>query len=137
MAKTSPCTRPRRRRRLSISFTRSRLKSYLLAVRVGRAEVTKYYPERTGARINPGAFRDWIHMAQRRIVELIDDLDETIIEDGGTQTFALNGTTYEIDLSTANAEKMREALAPFIEAGRRVRRIPSSRRAKTGLSKGR
>ncbi|WP_313362666.1 histone-like nucleoid-structuring protein Lsr2 [Microbacterium sp.] len=46
-------------------------------------------------------------MAQRRIVELIDDLDDTTIEDGGTQTFSLNGTAYEIDLSAANLEKMR------------------------------
>lgn len=68
-------------------------------------------------------------MAQRRIVELIDDLDDTTIEDGGTQTFSLNGTAYEIDLSAANLEKMREALAPFIAAGRRVRSTPS-RRAK-------
>lgn len=60
-------------------------------------------------------------MAQRRIVELIDDLDETTIEDGGTTTFALNGTTYEIDLSAANLERLRDALSPFIQAGRRVR----------------
>lgn len=65
-------------------------------------------------------------MAQRRIVELIDDLDDTTIEDGGTQTFSLNGTTYEIDLTAANADKLREALAPFIAAGRRVRRVPTS-----------
>lgn len=66
-------------------------------------------------------------MAQRRIVELIDDLDETTIEDGGTQTFALNGTTYEIDLTSANLDKLRDALEPFIAAGRRVRRTPTHR----------
>lgn len=66
-------------------------------------------------------------MAQRRIVELIDDLDETLIEDGGTQTFTLNGTAYEIDLTSANAEKLRAALAPFIAAGRRVRQTPTQR----------
>lgn len=60
-------------------------------------------------------------MAQRRIIELIDDLDETTIEEGGTHTFALNGASYEIDLSSANAEKLRDALAPFIEAARRVK----------------
>lgn len=59
-------------------------------------------------------------MAQRRIVELIDDLDDTTIEDGGTQTFSLNGAAYEIDLSSANVEKLKDALAPFISAGRRV-----------------
>lgn len=61
------------------------------------------------------------YVAQRRIVEIVDDLDGTTIEDGGgTQSFSLNGTTYEIELSTANLEKLRVALAPFIEAGRRV-----------------
>lgn len=70
-------------------------------------------------------------MAQRRIVELIDDLDDTTIEDGGTQTFSLNGSTYEIDLSSDNLEKLREALAPFITAGRRVRSsTPRASRAK-------
>lgn len=68
-------------------------------------------------------------MAQRQIVELIDDLDETVIEDGGTQTFALNGTAYEIDLTLTNAEKLREALAPFIDAARRVRQAPTQRSA--------
>ncbi|MFJ2543041.1 Lsr2 family protein [Microbacterium sp. NPDC087589] len=66
-------------------------------------------------------------MAQRRIVEFIDDLDQTTIEDGGTLTFALNETVYEIDLSSANEDKLREALAPFIKAGRRVRPIRSRR----------
>lgn len=66
-------------------------------------------------------------MAQRRIVELIDDLDETIIEEGGTQTFAVNGTTYEIDLTSANLDKLRDALAPFIAAGRRVRNTPPAK----------
>lgn len=71
-------------------------------------------------------------MAQRRIVELVDDLDDTIIEDGGTQTFSLNGTAYEIDLGSANVEKLRDALAPFITAGRRVRNTPSSRQRSGG-----
>ncbi|MDH5146246.1 Lsr2 family protein [Microbacterium sp. RD12] len=46
-------------------------------------------------------------MAQRRIVELIDDLDDTTIEDGGTLFFFKQKTAYEIDLSAANLEKMR------------------------------
>ncbi|MGV2984397.1 histone-like nucleoid-structuring protein Lsr2 [Microbacterium sp. AGC85] len=70
-------------------------------------------------------------MAQRRTVELIDDLDETTIEDGGTHTFALNGARYEIDLSAENAEKLREALAPFIDAGRRVKGAPAGRPSRT------
>lgn len=62
-------------------------------------------------------------MAQRRIVELIDDLDQTIIDgDGGTHTFSLDGVVYEIDLSASNADKLRAALDPFIQAGRRAGR---------------
>lgn len=64
-------------------------------------------------------------MAQRRIVELIDDLDQSTIEEGGTVTFTLNGTSYDIDLTSANQEKLRDALAPFITAGRRVRPLAS------------
>ncbi|PRB17258.1 Lsr2 family protein [Microbacterium sp. MYb62] len=60
-------------------------------------------------------------MAQRHIVELIDDLDQTPIDGaGGSHTFALDGREYEIDLSEANADRLRGALAPFIGAGRRV-----------------
>lgn len=60
-------------------------------------------------------------MAKRHIVELVDDLDQTLIDDsGGTNTFALNGRTYEIDLTAANAHRLEEALAPFVDAARRV-----------------
>ncbi|MCM3687092.1 histone-like nucleoid-structuring protein Lsr2 [Kocuria rosea] len=57
-------------------------------------------------------------MAQKVEVHLEDDLD------GGpadhTLTFALDGRDYEIDLSEANAEKLREALRPFVAAGRKT-----------------
>jgi len=62
-------------------------------------------------------------MATRQVVEFIDDLDQTLIEDGGgTHTFSLNGRAYEIDLSDKNADLLREALTPFIDAARRVGR---------------
>jgi hypothetical protein len=48
----------------------------------------------------------------------VDDLDGSPAE--GTVRFALDGRQYEIDLSEANALKLREQLAPYIEAGRRV-----------------
>lgn len=51
---------------------------------------------------------------------LIDDFDGTPLSGGSTTTFALNGAQYEIDLAPENVEKLREALAPFIKAGRRV-----------------
>lgn len=57
-------------------------------------------------------------MAQRVQVTLIDDIDQT--EGAETVTFALEGVTYEIDLSTKNAAKLRDSLAPWIGHGRRV-----------------
>lgn len=51
---------------------------------------------------------------------LIDDFDGTPLSGGGTTTFALNGVEYEIDLGATNAAKLKEALAPFIKAGRRT-----------------
>ncbi|MDT0308938.1 Lsr2 family protein [Streptomyces sp. DSM 44917] len=57
-------------------------------------------------------------MAQKVQVLLLDDLsggeaDETV-------TFALDGKTYEIDLNSENAEKLRTALEPYVKAGRRA-----------------
>jgi hypothetical protein len=59
-------------------------------------------------------------MAKRVIHELIDDIDgkpadESII-------FGLDGVQYEIDLSKKNAQRLREAIAPFLEAGTKVGR---------------
>lgn len=54
-------------------------------------------------------------MAKRQITQLIDDLDGTVLDnDGVTIRFALEGRSYDIDLSDENADKLREALAPFI-----------------------
>ena len=57
-------------------------------------------------------------MAQKVQVLLVDDLDGGEADE--TVTFALDGKTYEIDLNTANADKLREALADFVTAGRRT-----------------
>lgn len=59
-------------------------------------------------------------MAQKVIVELVDDLDGTPIKDGkgGTVSFALGKKSYDIDLSDANLAKLEEALAPFVNAAR-------------------
>jgi Lsr2. len=61
-------------------------------------------------------------MAQRIVHQLVDDIDGTVLEigTGETVTFSLDGKTYEIDLTEANAAKMREAFAPYIKAGRTV-----------------
>ena len=57
-------------------------------------------------------------MAQRTVVTLEDDIDGGPAEE--TITFALDGVTYEIDLNDDNASALREALAPYVGAGRRV-----------------
>ncbi|MFD7923300.1 Lsr2 family protein [Streptomyces sp. NPDC059740] len=56
-------------------------------------------------------------MAQRVVLTLSDDLDGGSAEE--TVRFGLDGRTYEIDLNTANAEKLRDMLAPYVEAGRK------------------
>jgi hypothetical protein len=57
-------------------------------------------------------------MAQRVNVELIDDLDESPAAE--TVSFALDGVSYEIDLSESNAAKLRDALAPYLGHARRT-----------------
>ncbi len=57
-------------------------------------------------------------MAQRVNVVLEDDLDGSDADE--TVTFALDGVNYEIDLSAANADKLREALALYIGHGRKT-----------------
>lgn len=57
-------------------------------------------------------------MAQKVQVLLVDDLDGGEADE--TVTFALDGKTYEIDLNTGNADKLRDALADFVKAGRRT-----------------
>lgn len=66
------------------------------------------------------AFASVLGMAKKQITQLIDDLDGSVLEDGGgvTLRFAVEGRSYEIDLSDANAANFRDSLAPFIAAAR-------------------
>jgi hypothetical protein len=61
-------------------------------------------------------------MARKIVHQLVDDLDGTVLEvgDGETVLFSLDGTAYEIDLTHDNASALRETLAPYIDAARRV-----------------
>jgi hypothetical protein len=59
-------------------------------------------------------------MAQKTIVQLIDDLDGSHSDTIETVTFGLDGVTYEIDLSDDNADKLRDSLAAFIGSARRT-----------------
>lgn len=57
-------------------------------------------------------------MAQIREIRLIDDLDGKAADE--TVEFGIDGKTYEIDLSEANAGKLRDALAAYVAAARRA-----------------
>ncbi|MBD8661515.1 Lsr2 family protein [Frigoribacterium sp. CFBP 8754] len=70
-------------------------------------------------------------MAKKTLVQLIDDLDGTALTDGvgKTVTFALEGATYEIDLSQAHVDELAEVLAPYMAAGRKVNGRQSAARS--------
>jgi len=57
-------------------------------------------------------------MAQKIAVELEDDLDGGPAEE--TVRFGVDGSEYEIDLSTKNAAALRRKLAPFVEHARKA-----------------
>jgi hypothetical protein len=57
-------------------------------------------------------------MAKKTVVVLEDDIDGS--EATETLSFALDGSEYEIDLNEGHANELREALARFTNAGRRV-----------------
>lgn len=71
-------------------------------------------------------------MAQKVQVVLTDDVDGGDADE--TVQFALDGISYEIDLSDANAEALREALAPYVDAARRIGGR-ASRRSSTAKSR--
>ncbi len=62
-------------------------------------------------------------MAQRVEILLTDDLDGRDLPagKGETVTFAIDGSSYEIDLGSKNAAALRKVLAVYIEAARPVR----------------
>ncbi|GAB3273046.1 histone-like nucleoid-structuring protein Lsr2 [Kineosporia babensis] len=57
-------------------------------------------------------------MAQKVQVILVDDLDGGEAEE--SVSFSLDGVNYEIDLSAANAEALREAITPWVEHARKI-----------------
>lgn len=58
-------------------------------------------------------------MAQQTIVQFVDDITGDVADE--TVRFGLDRVTYEIDLAAANAARLREVVAPFVQAARRVR----------------
>jgi hypothetical protein len=72
-------------------------------------------------------------MAQKVIREFIDDIDGSEAE--RTFTFAVDGTHYEIDLSSENIKEFNEAIAGFVESARKVKTSGGGHRAhKTSAS---
>jgi hypothetical protein len=61
-------------------------------------------------------------MAQKYIIQLVDDLTNEPIDDGEGESvrFALDGANYMIDLSTSNAAGLRTALGRYVDAGRKA-----------------
>lgn len=58
-------------------------------------------------------------MARQIITTLTDDL-EPDKEAEGTVAFGIDGKDYEIDLSTDNAKRLRELVAPYVDKARRA-----------------
>ncbi|WP_369171378.1 Lsr2 family protein [Streptomyces sp. R28] len=73
-------------------------------------------------------------MAQKVQVLLVDDLDGGEADE--TVTFALDGKTYEIDLTTSNADKLRGLLDPYVKGGRRTGGRASGGRGKARAASG-
>jgi Lsr2 len=57
-------------------------------------------------------------VAQIREVRLVDDLDGQEADE--TVEFGIDGKNYEIDLTSENAGKLRDVLAEFVGAARRL-----------------
>lgn len=63
------------------------------------------------------------HMAKTTRTVITDDIDGTVLDDNATPVrFALDGTQYELDLSEDNADELRQLLAPWIKAARKLPR---------------
>ncbi|MEI8055933.1 MAG: Lsr2 family protein [Actinomycetes bacterium] len=74
-------------------------------------------------------------MAQKVQVVLVDDVDGGKAEE--TVAFSLDGVSYEIDLSSENAARLRDALANYVGNARRIggsKRTSRGRGNKSGLN---
>lgn len=69
-------------------------------------------------------------MAKRTIAKYFSDLSGNEIDTPSpTVHFAFDGTSYEIDLTEAEAGELREALAPYVAVARRAAGTRAARRA--------
>ncbi|WP_026424263.1 histone-like nucleoid-structuring protein Lsr2 [Actinokineospora inagensis] len=65
-------------------------------------------------------------MAQKTVVELVDDLDGGLADE--TVAFAIDGVEFLIDLSRENAARLRDSLAQYVGHARRT----DGRKSKNG-----
>lgn len=72
-------------------------------------------------------------MAQKTIVTLVDDLTGEEAENISTVEFALDGVTYQLDLTDENSTKLHDTLSPYAKAARKIggRRRTDSRPGRT------
>ncbi|MDX6287386.1 MAG: hypothetical protein QOG53_2871 [Frankiales bacterium] len=75
-------------------------------------------------------------MAQRVQVLLICDLHEGENPAEETITFSVDGSTYEIDLCNQHGAQFRDAVAPYVGAGRRAGSSSRGRSRKRGGGSG-
>jgi hypothetical protein len=74
------------------------------------------------------------HMAQKVHIVLEDDLDGS--DASQTVSFALDGTSYEIDLNDKNAAKLRDAMATYVGHARKVTGARRGRRSSASTTNG-
>lgn len=72
-------------------------------------------------------------MAQKYIVQLVDDLTNDTIEDGAGESvhFALDGVSYTIDLSAKNADDLRSTFNQYVSAARKADGVTSAKTRST------
>ncbi|RAN78026.1 hypothetical protein B5P43_18515 [Bacillus sp. SRB_336] len=72
-------------------------------------------------------------MAKEIFYKVVSDLSKDVLEEGDVQTVQLGwkGSTYELDLSNAEASELTELIETYTKAGRKVTR---SARNATGTS---
>ncbi|MEU8122642.1 Lsr2 family protein [Spirillospora sp. NPDC049024] len=71
-------------------------------------------------------------MAQKVQIILTDDVDGG--EAAETVSFGIDGAAYEIDLSEANAARLRAALHPFMGGGRRLKAVKGGKATGRGAA---
>ena len=76
-------------------------------------------------------------MAQKVQIHVVCDLHADEVDGTETITFALDGSSYDIDVCDSHAAELRDAFAPFVGAARRSGRTATAgqRRGARGASR--